>query len=512
MRISRRATVWAGAVTIGVLARTVEIGRWPGLNGDEAWYGVNVQEFLSGGMPFLRTPPGNLLSPLHSGVLLMLSTVFDASVALLRMPEILFGVLAVITAYPLLRAPLGKGTALVAAVLFALSPTAVAYARIGWDPSGTPLITLLAIGAALHDRPLITLLVAILALLVHPTNVFAFPVVAAAWAPHGIARYRGLSAARRRKVAQALAAGVLVAVPVGAWGVFQIAANPGTPLPSVGMAIERVLSPSLWLTHAWGATALVSGGTPLHYIAGPLPGLLEAIATASVVIGFVACVAMPEHWRADHHAAWLIAGVALSFAAFHIVAVPAAFHPGFERYALFLLTPTLLIVAVGLDALARKWPAAGTVATIATAAAMLAVTAGGYFQPFVRQGGASDQTFRTGAVEPKLAALRFIEHDSENTRAVRIVADDWWLYWSLRYFAGINGRFYVEPGPSALIPGGTHPPSVAPPSVPDFERTYRVSFAAGGSSAMSSAVRFAATDPQGRPIVEVRLLADQNLP
>ena len=40
-------TIWVAAITVGILARTVALGRWPGLNGDESWYGVNVQELLS---------------------------------------------------------------------------------------------------------------------------------------------------------------------------------------------------------------------------------------------------------------------------------------------------------------------------------------------------------------------------------------------------------------------------------------------------------------------------------
>jgi len=56
----RTATViLAAAALTAILMRTIAIDRLPGINGDEAWYGVNVQELLAGGTPFLRTGIGN---------------------------------------------------------------------------------------------------------------------------------------------------------------------------------------------------------------------------------------------------------------------------------------------------------------------------------------------------------------------------------------------------------------------------------------------------------------------
>ena len=98
----RRIVLYA-AIAVGIIARTVALGRWPGLNGDESWYGVNVQEFLAGGTPFLHTGVGNPLNPIHSGLLLALSVVFDPSPALLRVPEVILGVIALVIAFPLLR-------------------------------------------------------------------------------------------------------------------------------------------------------------------------------------------------------------------------------------------------------------------------------------------------------------------------------------------------------------------------------------------------------------------------
>jgi len=56
---------WLITIAIAMALRTVALGRWPGINGDEAWYGVNVQELLHGGAVFWRTGVGNPLNPLH---------------------------------------------------------------------------------------------------------------------------------------------------------------------------------------------------------------------------------------------------------------------------------------------------------------------------------------------------------------------------------------------------------------------------------------------------------------
>lgn len=49
-----------GAIVLaGVALRVIGLDRWPGINGDEAWYGVNAQLLLEGQRPFFRTGVGN---------------------------------------------------------------------------------------------------------------------------------------------------------------------------------------------------------------------------------------------------------------------------------------------------------------------------------------------------------------------------------------------------------------------------------------------------------------------
>jgi hypothetical protein len=176
-------------VIVGVAVRIAWLGRVPGVNGDEAWLGVNAFEIINGGHPFLRTPSGNFISPFHSGPLLAALMVLKPSIAILRAPAVLWGAACVLAAYPLLAPSIGRAAALLTAAFLAVSPAVVSQARIGWDPSGTPFASLLAIGFALRDRPLLAAGAQAAALIVHPTNIFLVPITASAWGPYALTRF-----------------------------------------------------------------------------------------------------------------------------------------------------------------------------------------------------------------------------------------------------------------------------------------------------------------------------------
>ena len=59
----------------------------------------------------------------------------------------------------------------------------------------------------------------------------------------------------------------------------------------------------------------------------------------------------------------------------------------------------------------------------------------GYFNFIERTGGMSHRAFRTAAVEPKLAALRYVVAHRDPHQMAHIVAGEWWLYWPLAYLA-----------------------------------------------------------------------------
>jgi len=57
--MSQRRLMLGAIIMAGVTLRVVGLDRWPGINGDEAWYGVNAQLLLEGQRPFFTTGIGN---------------------------------------------------------------------------------------------------------------------------------------------------------------------------------------------------------------------------------------------------------------------------------------------------------------------------------------------------------------------------------------------------------------------------------------------------------------------
>jgi hypothetical protein len=303
----------------------------------------------------------------------------------------------------------------------------------------------------------------------------------------------------------AIAAAVL-AVPFAVWLAIQVARNPQTSLPSISMVIDRITSPSLWVARAWGFVNLLSGVSPLVHIAGPLPGW-TALA-ANIAIAAIALAALVVGWprlRVHRHAGWLLAGIGFAFAAFHVVAMDEALSPTSERYGVFMLVPMLVAIATAIDALTGRNSLAGRAAALVTAALMAAMLIGGYFVPLWTTGGNAMIAYRTGDTEPKAAAFSFIETDSRGADSIRVVADGWWLYWTLRYLAGADGRIHVDVVPGSNMPGGTHPAGAVVRPFPAPQRTYLVAFEGGAapSAAASSSASFTARDPAGRPILHV---------
>ena len=502
----RRA--WLVIVIVAIVIRTVGIDHWPGLNGDEAWYGVNIQLLLSGQAPYLVTPSSNPINPLHSAPLLLLSWFLEPSTAVLRLPEVAWGVVAVAIAYPLLVVPLGRRAALLVTMFMAISPTTVAYARFGWDPSGTPLVALLVLGFALRNRPGLMIASLGAAVVVHPTNVFLAPIALAVWAPHGLAGYRGAAPASQR-VAWYAGATIAVALSFAALLVLRkAAANPNTALPSVEMALARAISPAAWLDLAGGVLGLYSGVTTVWFIAGPLPdpAVVAAKSLAAMALLLPIGLAWREFWT-HRHAPWLLAGIGASLLVFHVVAGPAALRPGFERYALFLVVPLILLSAIAIDSLVDRQMVAGWGTVAVTCAAMATTLSAGYFYPLVVRGGDAATAFRTAVVEPKWAAYDFVRTDSRSARSVEVVAEDWWIYWPLRYFAGPASRIRVSLSPTAAFPGGLRPPGDTGQTLSESpERAYAVAFAGGQLATELSRTTpavFTVFDPAGRPVLYV---------
>jgi hypothetical protein len=441
------------AVLVALAVRVLALGRIPGVNGDEAWYGAQALRILDAGPFMVRTPNGNVPGPLQLGALVALNAVAAPSLTLLRWPTVLASLAQCALTWVTVRRHLGGRAAGIAVALTAFLPANVVYARFGWDPSWSGLTAVLAVHFALSGSAWGCASAFALALAVHPTNVFLAPTLALAFVGAEAGRSGWPRALRRAALLGAL---LVPALAVLAWTASSAAAS------TVGAgAVARLLSPSRWAEFVVLYLRLLSGDTVLTYITGSGLGAARLPAELGLGATLLALLALgARRLRLASAEAGLVAGWIASLLAFAVVVGPDALRPHVERYGLILIVPTLLAVTVLVRAVAepgRRWAIAGGVVAAVAFAATLAI-AFGYFGALTRARSTSHETFWTGPAEPKGEALRLVEAEARERGGARLVAESFWLYQPIAYLAHggpVDVRYPSNLG-GPVPPGGTY--------------------------------------------------------
>ncbi len=452
------AANFAAIAAAAIVFRCHMLQNIPGLNGDEAWYGVRAWEMLHGENFSPRTPTGNLLNPLMFLPLVLLHACFRPSVLLLRIAPLLSGLAALAVNWWMCRRIFDRPTAVVATLILALLPIDIAYSRFAWDASQSLLATLpvwlFSLAAvrfpARRDAATAAAIACLVpAILVHPTNIFAAAAIAASMAT----AWRQWRIDRRRLAVLAVAAMALIV-----WGTCMIKAKAGGALTD---RLRQLVLPGAHPHFTVLYANLFSGETVYHYIAGSHSWLRWPALGSGGQIGIGAAlvwtILLASAWRlaifpiflrrkrgcrgplapADLADRVLVAAWLLELAGFLVLAGPRGMIPSQERYAICLVAPAVLLAARGA---AAWWAEAGRLKTPAALLACvlawltLADFQEHYFAFIERTGGQAHATFRTAAVEPKLAALDCILQ-RRTPGGVWIAADSWWSYWPLKYFA-----------------------------------------------------------------------------
>ncbi len=433
-------------MAIALFFRCWHLGNIPGINGDEAWYGVQALR-VAGGQPISwLTPSGNPINLFYFLPLVALHYLLPPSVVLLRVVALASGVVALAVNYVLCRRAFDVRTALVSTLILALLPLDIAYSRFGWDASQSLLATLLVM-----YLPLIRLrasqgraalssgaaFAAAAAILVHPTNVFALVLL---FVPAVYVRRESLSRSlRRAKIpAKSWALAALVAVV----GLCAFAAWRWAPAVLAHLHGPRDLGPFVG-----GYLRLFSGTTIYQFISGaglatPEAGWYEHTTWAcNLGFGLLALFALCGFVRRLGHApaatdVCLAFGWLAMLAVFFVVAGPRALAPHFERYAVCLIAPGALVVSRGLGWWIDRSRVDGNRLLVALALAAWLWPASfyvNYFRSFVERGGMSHWTFRTGEKDPKSSALELVL--AKRQGPTEIVCHEWWSYWPLAYLA-----------------------------------------------------------------------------
>lgn len=512
---------WLAAGAVAVVAVAIAMRGWhlgniPGINGDEAWSGVQAARLAAGQSIEWWTPTGNPVNVFFLFPLAGLHLVFAPSFVLLRVVSVASGLAALAANYWFCRRVFDARTAVVSTVLLAVLPIDIAYSRFAWDASQSLLATLLVLYLPLwHYRrsydiaslPVAGMVALAAAVLVHPTNLFAAPLVfvpiAYAWRDTIWTTAQQIAVPARPWALALLAAGGIAAAYLAWWGLSGTAAT--------------LRGPEEFITFPQNYLRLFSGATVYEYIAGVdaatgalawfawLPAackLLFAVVAALGVWGMMRRLAA-EGAAADVN---LAIGWAVMLVGFFLVAGPGAIAPHFERYGICLIAPGAVLLSRGLawwieprhaHARAFAW-------ILLAGACLFPVTFYlGYFDFIERTGGESHMTFRTAPVEPKLAAFRYVREHSDGP--ARIVATEWWNYWPLAYLAAGDDNVYVVSGQPWQTAG-------AMPHDDRLDKTWYVEYAGGAEEqellrrlehAGAKVERHVISDYSGRPVLAV---------
>ena len=362
-------------------------------------------------------------------------------------PTALAGFLAVLLAYRLGRRPLGPETAAVAAVLLAVLPITIAFSRLGFDCSWTPLLSLLFLMATLraHGPGMVASFLACVS--VHPTNVFLLPVVA----PRILIRAVRSERRRRWEIGAALVALAAIALLVGLTALSSPGArnlDKGPPegrydLLRAATLFDRMLlaappKPDPWQDVLFAAVAvplLVAGTARL--IAGRRTDELALI--AGVILGAISLI--------------VAAGV-------NVLCVSKPVDAGHFRYGLFLVAPTTLAAAGLVRALliAPTTPRRATlrelqhVGLLALGAALLLSYKANRLDPFeIPESDTSTRetlwTFGSDRPALDVRIFKLIRRDrGRRPHPGLIVAQNFWLHQPLEYLALRHPEIHVADG------------------------------------------------------------------
>jgi hypothetical protein len=431
----------------------------PGVNGDEAWFGVQAVDFVAGRAIEWRTPSGNFLPQFFFWPTVALHSIFEPSFALLRTVAVMSGLAALVLNFVLCRRVFGQTAAIVSTVALAVLPVNIAYSRFGWETSQTLLFAtptfyaaLLAVReAANRARWSVASVFALLAsLLVHPTNVFLAPIVAVAlgyaWRDE-LCRHFDPRVARRGwqwKWAALLAAANLGLFAAGSW---------------VAVAARNAAQPQEWAAFARNLGRLFSGTTIYEFVSGGASTAATRLQIHALDILFWASAAAAVFGLArlfrredDIVARCLAWGWAAAVLAFLLIGGSAAIAPHHERYALWMIGPTTALLSLGISRWISRAHTRRLAPWVWAAAAWLMLLGfqTEYIEHFLATGGTSHHTFHTGIVEPKQTAYELVLRGASKQSSAAgdpalIVASEWWSYWPLRYLAGRQGNVRVAP-------------------------------------------------------------------
>ena len=422
-----------------LLLRIIWLENIPGINADEAWYGIIALNIISGDYSQLVTPSGNLLNPFYILPVIILHFLFAPSFLLLRVTSLLSGILLIIFTYFAIKDLQNKKMALVVAIFIATLPLNIAYSRFGWDTSQTVLISCVVIYALLKSNWILLVFSTLAAVMIHPTNIglFIFSLLFIFISKLSEAQY-----SKEKKVLSILFSSIVLLIftaiiyisPLSNW------------LPSITAVISRMVNIQEMGNFLLNFSRLITGGVVYEYITGVKSSLYTSAIDTMFTIGLVFMMAFLifKSYKVNNVKIFsfscsfvLMLGIwYVSFSSFPL-------QPGSERYSLFLLYPFVLCVGYFLQMVSeyihyRKL----IIGSLIIGNLIMMGFVKNYFIQIYDTGGESQLTFRTNYIEPKKMVFNKVNEEKSKDK-VSVIASQWWNAQPLMYLGYNDKQFNV---------------------------------------------------------------------
>jgi hypothetical protein len=421
-------------ILLAVGFRIVALDHLPGINGDEAYNGTKAVMSMRGGEISLRTGSGLLPDPLSLVLSWGVHALFGISFWVLRLPVVLWGILTIAVVFLTARRIWGPQVALTCAALTSTLPTHIVYSRFFWEPSQSPLVCTLWLFAALTRRLWLVLALGALAVIVHPTNAFLLPLVVAPFLDFRELNARLKTASRVRRLAVKI--GIPACLGTSLVLVLLLYGRDHRLFDRFHDAWTHLTSLASWGEFVDKYPGLLDGSTVYQYLVGPLSASAHALHRLGFVLFWVVPVALGLY-LGDRKLRILAASLLAALVVFLGIAGPGAVSPTVERYALWMTVPHVLIVALAWEAIAQdlRRPWVSHAAALVVCAVFLASFSVQYFDRLRVSNSVTENAFATAQVEPKQQAFAIIEKHIRPGAHPRILAEDWWTYWALKYLS-----------------------------------------------------------------------------
>ncbi len=416
---------------IGISFRGLWLENIPGINGDEAWYGLQLR--ASDPIAW-HTPTGNILNPFHMIPLALFQWIFPDGFLALRLPALLSQLTFILAGWILLRKTVGATPALIFAIVSAGTPHLIAYSRFGWDTSHSALATMLIIYFTLEQKWKLMLLTQCFALIIHPSNIFIVPI----WIIYSL--WKVYPSGDKNIKYFWVALGMLMIISLLLATILMTNQNFNFIIIEKYQWFTRVLDLRVLKDLAIKFGELMSGITIYGYIVGPVSESTRNIHLSIfyfVIIPIITYGCLILAIKKDYLPIVFSTGIIAAIFCLYWVSGEPPYRFGYERYRQFLFAPFLVVFSYCLGNIPslKKHSINIYIAIIISCAGLLSFW-NNYFTPFFQTGGNSFLTFRTALIEPKKQVFEImLEKGLLSSKNPIMVTEDWWLTMPLKYLS-----------------------------------------------------------------------------